>query len=62
MATPAKLKRFEVSGSGMEFTLHIEDDSGHSLELSASRDQLDVIADALDDVLLLDDSGDEVEQ
>lgn len=55
-----KLSRFEVNGSGKEFTLHIEDDGGNTLELSASRDQLDVIADSLDDILLQDDSADEI--
>ena len=55
------LARFEVHGSGKEFTLHIEDDGGNKLELVASRDQLDVIADHLDDILLQDDSADEVD-
>lgn len=61
MAAVKKLSRFEVHGSGKEFTLHIEDDGGNTLELSASRDQLDVIADSLDDILLQDDSADEVD-
>ena len=59
MASVKKLKRFEVQGSGKEFTLHIEDDGGNQLELAASRDQLDVLADRLDDILLEDDSADE---
>ena len=62
MSTPANLKRFEVDGSGKAFTLRIEDDRGNTLELVASRDQLDVLADALDDVLLQDDSADEVQE
>ncbi len=62
MAATKKLTRFEVNGSGKEFTLHIEDDGGNKLELLASRDQLDVIADSLDDILLQDDSADEVEE
>ena len=61
MAATKTLRRFEVEGSGREFTLRIEDDAGNTLELLASRDQLDVIADSLDDILLLDDSADEVE-
>ena len=60
MAAQKKLARFQVDGSGKEFTLHIEDDGGNTLELAASRDQLDVIADSLDDILLQDDSADEV--
>ncbi len=59
MASVKKLNRFEVKGSGEAFTLHIEDDGGNMLELSASRDQLDVLADRLDDILLEDDSADE---
>ena len=61
MAAVKKLSRFEVHGSGKEFPLHIEADGGNTLELSASRDQLDVIADSLDDILLQDDSADEVD-
>ena len=56
-----KLSRFEIRGSGQEFTLHIQDDAGNELEFTASRDQLDVIADHLDDMLLQDDSADEVD-
>ena len=61
MAASKTLARFEVRGSGKDFTLHIEDDGGNKLELSASRDQLDVIADSLDDILLQDDSADEID-
>ena len=60
MAERRKLVRFEVDGAGGAFTLHIEDDAGNKLDLTASRDQLDVLADALDDILLTDDSADEV--
>jgi hypothetical protein len=55
-----RLVRFEVDPAGKDFTLHVEDESGNKLVLLASRDQLDVIADSLDDILLSDDSGDEV--
>ena len=61
MAATKTLTRFEVHGSGKDFTLHIEDDGGQTMELNASRDQLDVIADSLDDILLQDDSADEVD-
>ena len=59
MAPVKKLNRLEVKGSGQEFTVHIEADGGNTLELAASRDQLDVLADRLDDILLEDDSADE---
>jgi hypothetical protein len=45
------LSRFTAKQGGDSFTLHIEDESGGTLELAATRDQLDVIADALDDLL-----------
>ncbi len=61
MAATNNLARFEVGGSGKVFTLHVEDENGNKLELVASRDQLDVIADSLDDILLQDDSADEVQ-
>ncbi|UDL94444.1 MULTISPECIES: hypothetical protein [Lichenihabitans] len=60
MAAQKKLARFEVDSAGKEFVLHVEDESGNKLEMLASRDQLDVIADSLDDILLQDDSADEV--
>ena len=62
MADLKKLARFEVEGSGTDFKLHVEDQDGNKLELMASRDQLDVLADSLDDILLQDDSADEVQE
>lgn len=59
MAT-AKLARFEIRPAGEAFTLHIESEGGETMELVATHDQLDVLADALDDVLMSDDAGDEV--
>jgi hypothetical protein len=47
-----RLARFDVEGSGREFTLHITDEAGHTLVLRASHDQLDILADVLDDALL----------
>lgn len=61
MAALTKLKRFEINADGPDFTLHIEDERGQMLEVSATRDQIDVIADSLDDILLEDESGDEVD-
>ena len=61
MAATKKLAKFTLSEAGEDFNLHIEDEAGHVLELSSTRDQLDVIADKLEEVLSQDDSADEVE-
>ncbi len=61
MAATKKLAKFTVTEAGEEFNLHIEDEAGHVLELSATRDQVDVIADKLDELLSQDDSADEIE-
>ena len=61
MAATKKLARFTVTEAGEDFNLHIEDEAGHVLELSATRDQVDVIADKLDELLSQDDSADEIE-
>ena len=61
MAAIKKLAKFTVTEAGQDFNLHIEDEAGHVLELAATRDQVDVIADKLDELLSQDDSADEVE-
>jgi hypothetical protein len=60
MADSKRLTKFSVEPDGTGFIFHIEDDTGRSFDLSATRDQVDVIADTLDDLLSADDSGDEV--
>ena len=60
MADTRSLKTFRVEPKGQDFSLHIEDDGGQVIELVATRDQIDVIVDDLDDKLSLDDSADEV--
>ena len=60
MAQSKNLKTFRVQPAGKGFSLHIEDDSGHMIELVATRDQIDVLVDDLEDQLSLDDSADEV--
>ena len=60
MAKSAKLAKFTVSPSGEEFKLHIEDTSGEVLELVATRDQIDLIDEALDALLVQGESADEV--
>ena len=54
---PKTLSQFRVEGSGETFSLHIEDDAGESIEFSASRDQLDVVVEHLDEVLSKDDAS-----
>ncbi|WP_237480892.1 hypothetical protein [Lichenibacterium dinghuense] len=61
MAAIKKLSKFTVTEAGEDFNLHIEDEAGHVLELSATRDQVDIIADTLDELLSEDDSADEIE-
>ena len=56
MAHEKKLARLTLSPAGEGFRLHIEDDGGHVLEITATRDQLDILADALDDLLLTADA------
>lgn len=60
MAATTKLARFSATESGEGFSLRIEDEAGAVLEFSASRDQVDLIVDTLDDLLSQDDSADEI--
>ena len=60
MAETKKLAKFTITEAGESFNLHIEDDAGHVLELSATRDQIDVIDDALEELLEKGDDADEV--
>jgi hypothetical protein len=60
MADPKKLARFTVDEVDGDYRMHVADDGGGTLELSVTREQLDVIVDTLDDLLALDDSADEV--
>lgn len=59
--TPQSLSKFTISESGEGFTLHIEDNGGGKLDLSATAEQLDLIAEAVDALLGQDDSLDEVD-
>ena len=61
MAETKKLAKFTAVPEGEEFQLHIEDDGGDTLELTATREQIDVIVDNLDELLSQDDSLDEVD-
>ncbi len=61
MADIKTLAKFTIAEAGEDFSLHIEDEAGHVLEFSATRDQIDLIADRLDEILSQDDSADEVD-
>lgn len=60
MADAKKLAKFHVEEAGADFSLHIEDETGSVLELTASREQVDLIVDSLDEMLSQDDEADEV--
>ena len=53
------LSRFTITEDGEDYLLTIEDDGGETLELTATYDQLDVIAEAL--IEHLDADEDELE-
>lgn len=53
------LARFTIQPSDDGYTLHIEDDGGETLELTATAEQLDIIAEAIEDHL--DAEGDEID-
>lgn len=62
MASQAKtLSKFVVQPKGDGFSFHIEDDAGETIEFEATRDQLDVLAESLEDLLGDDDSVDAVD-
>ena len=60
MADTKKLAKFTITEAGDGFNLHIEDDAGHVLELSATRDQIDIIDETLEELLEKGDDADEV--
>jgi enolase len=45
------LSRFTIEPGDDGYTLHIEDDGGETLELTATAEQLDIIAEAIEDQL-----------
>lgn len=59
--TTKKLKQFRIEPdeAGMSAQIHIEDESGATLELTATRDQLDLLADTLDEMLSTTEEADE---
>lgn len=59
--TKKTLSTFRVVKAGQGYSLHIEDDAGEVIEFEATADQLDIIAETLEDLLEADDSDDEEE-
>ncbi|MBA2918222.1 hypothetical protein GON01_04450 [Sphingomonas sp. MAH-20] len=63
------LSRFTIERGGDDYVIHIEDEDGDTLELTASFEQLDLISESLeehlafdaDDPDLLDEDEDEEE-
>lgn len=49
------LSRFTIEPNGEGYALHIEDEDGETLELSATAEQLDLIAEAIEEHLEEDD-------
>jgi hypothetical protein len=60
-SAPKALAKFTISEEGDDFRLHIEDDGGETLELTATAEQLDLIAETIDQLLGSDDSVDAVD-
>ena len=60
--TKKTLSTFRVVQAGEGYSLHIEDDAGETIEFEATADQLDIIVEALEDLLESDDSEDEEEE
>lgn len=49
------LAQFTISRSGEDYILNIEDESGDTLELTATYEQLDLISEAIDENLDFDE-------
>jgi hypothetical protein len=56
---PLSLGKFTVEPSDDGFRMRIEAQSGEVMDVMATRDQVDVIADALDDLLAASEEDDE---
>jgi hypothetical protein len=59
--TQNALANFSIEKDGDAYLLNIEDDAGQTIKLSASFEQVELLADTLDDLLGADDSGAAVE-
>lgn len=59
MAQPKKLKGFSIEVDNGGYLISIEIESGETVEFSADRDQLDMIADLIEDCLAFPEANDE---
>jgi hypothetical protein len=57
----ARLAKFTIEPNGDEYLLLIESDDGESLELVASLEQLDLLGEAVDQLLEQDDADADAE-
>lgn len=57
----ARLAKFTIEPNGDEYLLLIESDEGESLELVATLEQLDLLGEAVDELLEQEDSEGEEE-
>ena len=57
-----QLSGFDISARETDFLLRFEDEVGEAIEFACSPEQLDLMIDALDDLLSEDDDAFEVEE
>ncbi len=50
------LSKFNITETDDAYAIHIEDDAGDVIEFQATPEQVDLIADALDELLYADDA------
>ena len=55
----ARLAKFTIEPNGDEYLLLIESDEGETLELVATLEQLDLLGEAVDELLVQEDADDE---
>lgn len=55
-----KLAKFTITEAGDDYMLHIEDDAGETIEITATYDQLDVLVEAIDEHL--DEDAEEMDE
>jgi hypothetical protein len=53
------LSRFTIEPQGEDFLLLIEDDNGATIEMTATLEQLDLLGEAIDELLEKDDASED---
>lgn len=56
------LARFTITDAGDDYMLHIEDEAGETIEITATYEQLDLIAESIDEHLDEDADFEEIEE